>query len=95
MNSSRSKFNKMFGKIEKGSMRGSALLLFQTAIGAGALALPFQVRKVGLVGETIILGVTAYLLYFVLYTLGRISIKKKSKSYPELIMKVTECITLV
>lgn len=52
----------MFGKIEKGSMRGSALLLFQTAIGAGALALPFEVRKVGLVGEVIVLSITAYLL---------------------------------
>jgi len=81
---------RMFGKIAQGSMRGSSLILFQTAIGAGALGLPGAAIHVGMVGESIILVLCAYQVWWVLCTLGHLSVRCKTDNYPDLIMHVTQ-----
>jgi len=71
---------RMFGKITKGSLRGSSLILFQTAIGAGALSLPGAAIQVGMVGESIILMLCAYQVWWVLFTLGHLSVRCKTNN---------------
>jgi len=69
-------------------MRGGALTLFQTSLGAGVLTLPHMATIAGLGVEIIILLATGFQLFWVTYMLGRISVNTKSKLYPEIMTKV-------
>lgn len=53
-------FNRAFGKLEKGSLRGSIFALCASAIGSGVLSLPF------------VLNLNGWVLGFIFIILGAI-----------------------
>ena len=61
-------FNRAFGKLEKGSLRGSIFALCASAIGSGVLSLPYVFRLNGWVAGLliIILGAAGIYSLFIL-----------------------------
>ena len=60
----RSCWNKWFGTLTPGSMRGSIFALMSTAIGAGVLSLPYVLRQSGLIIGVFFLVIGAIIAYF-------------------------------
>jgi len=52
----------MFGQIKPGSLRSGSIILFQTALGAGALSLPFKAKQIGIISLLIIMVLTSILI---------------------------------
>lgn len=61
-------------------MRGSSLILFQSAMGAGALSLAGAAKNVGMVGESAMLVLGAFQVWWLLFQLGKMAIRTKSAS---------------
>lgn len=87
--SSRSKLDRMFGRLGLGSLRSGSLVLFQSAVGAGALSLPYKAKEVGIIVMIIMMIVTSSIINWVNTTLGVLAVRTRSRSYTDLILFTT------
>jgi Transmembrane amino acid transporter protein len=74
-NTRRSFYQRTFGKIEKGSLRGSIFALCASAIGSGVLSLPYVLRLNGWVLGVILILVGAFASAWILFIIAESSIK--------------------
>jgi len=78
--SRRTFFNRAFGKLEKGSLRGSIFSLCASAIGSGVLSLPFVLNLNGWVLGFIFIIVGAIAACWSLFMITESAIKTKTKN---------------
>lgn len=76
-----------FGKMNKGSLRGSIFTLLSTAIGSGCLALPLALKYMGLILGVFMLLFTAVIAYFGLINIALAADHYKTYHYPHLVAK--------
>jgi len=81
-------FQRTFGKVERGSLRGAVLALVSTAIGAGCLALPVAFRFLGVILGTIMLLFASFCAYMGLMGVSLAGHKYRIYNYPDLVKHV-------
>ena len=83
----RTLLNRMFGKMENGSLRSSIFSMCSLAIGASALSTPNMFDKMSLVLGIIMLALAALASYWTLTIMIKSSLKVKVYNYSELCEK--------
>ena len=87
-NEKRTAVERLFGKLNKGSLRGSIFSMVTTALGTGCLALPRYVNVLS-IGLSFILAIISALgILMNLYFLSKASAKTKIYDYPDLTEKI-------
>lgn len=81
---SRSFFERTFGKLRKGALRGAIFALISTAIGAGCLTLPLVFKNQGVILGTFLLTSAVSLSYYSLISIALAAEKFKIYSYIDL-----------
>ena len=84
----RSLANRIFGKMEEGSMRGSIFILTNVALGIALLSIPNSFRVLGIIPGTIFIIVFSYMSYQTVKQLGRICKAYKIYDFSELIKEI-------
>lgn len=83
--SQRTFFDRWFGKINEGSLRGSVFTLASIALGTGAFALPMGADQMSLTMALIMLIVGACVTYWTLYIMILSSRKIGTADYSEVV----------
>ena len=76
-----------FGKMDKGSLRGSIFTLLSTAIGSGCLTLPYALYYDGLILGIGMLALTAFIAYLGLVNIALAANTQQTYHYPSLLAK--------
>lgn len=74
-------FNRAFGKLNKGSLRGSILALCASAIGSGVLSLPFVLKNSGWFIGLMLIIIGAIAACWSLLMIAEAGIKVKASNY--------------
>eukprot|EP00347_Sterkiella_histriomuscorum_P008929 403343202 len=82
--SRRTAWNRTFGPMQQGSLRGSIFALCAVAIGAGVLSLPYVLKQNGWILGTILILIGAISGYFSMQMIIQRSIETNSKNFSEL-----------
>lgn len=82
-------FNRAFGKLEKGSLRGSTLSLISSAIGAGIFTLPYVFELVGWVFGIVLLMIGCFCGIWSALMLTWLATEHKLKSYDAIARKAS------
>ena len=77
-------FQRTFGKMNEGSVRGSIFALCAVAIGSGVLSLPYVLVKTGCVLGIILILIGAFSGYVSMWMIIRRSIENNCKNFSEL-----------
>lgn len=85
---SRSFYQRTFGKIEAGAMRGAIFTLMSSMIGAGCLTLPLVLYRQGIVLGVLILASAAYCSYAGMMNISNAAENFKEYEYSALVEKV-------
>ena len=83
----RTYLDRTFGKLGKGSIRGSIFALCGAAIGSGVLTLSYVLRLSGLVLGTMLIIIGAFASYWSLCLIAKYAIKTNTKNYSQLAHK--------
>lgn len=77
----RTVFNRAFGKLSKGSLRGSIFSLCASAIGSGVLSLPYVLATTGWAIGLGLVSVGAIAACWSLFIIAESAIKVKAKNF--------------
>ncbi len=80
----RTVWNRAFGPMNQGSLRGSIFALCAVAIGSGVLSLPFVLKQNGFILGTLLIMIGAVSGYFSMHMILVRSIETGKKNYSEL-----------
>lgn len=78
---SRPFFDRTFGRLRKGALRGAIFALVSTAIGAGCLTLPLVFRRQGIILGTLLISFAILLCYISLISIAIAGDKYKKYNY--------------
>lgn len=81
-------FNRAFGKLNKGSLRGSIFSLCASAIGSGVLSLPYVLKMCGWCLGLLLIIAGAIAACWSMYLIAESAIKVKARNFSELANKV-------
>jgi hypothetical protein len=81
-------FQKTFGKMGPGSMRGCIFNLCILSLGTGCLALPQKVGYMSMVATPIVIFVSGAINYWTLTILGDVARKHKLRKYEDAVTKL-------
>jgi amino acid permease len=84
----RSTFNKIFGKMEAGSIRGSIFNMLILTLGSGLLSLPTYIGKVSIILSSILIIVISILIWWSLLLLSKACEKSGTYNYSYLLKKL-------
>ena len=77
--------NRMFGKMQEGSLRGSIFAVSSLALGTGCLSLPIRFTQVSLAGGLVSLTLGAVITYWTLTLMIKSSKNSKTRDYSRLV----------
>ena len=81
----RSFFNKVFGPMEAGSIRGSIFAISSLALGTGCLSLPIRFTQMGMVWGLVFLTIAGGIAYWTLTLMIEAAKNSKEKDYSRLV----------
>ena len=81
-------FERYFGKMETGSLRGSIFGLSSIALGTGCFSLPLRCTQIGLINGIILLIIGAILSYWTLFCMQYAARKTQYKSYSTIVKDI-------
>ena len=84
----RSTFNKIFGKMEAGSIRGSIFNMLILTLGSGLLSLPTYIGNVSMILSTILIILISILIWWSLLLLSKACEKSGTYNYSYLLKKL-------
>ena len=84
----RSTFNKIFGKMEAGSIRGSIFNMLILTLGSGLLSLPTYIGKVSMILSTVLIILISILIWWSLLLLSKACEKSGTYNYSYLLKKL-------
>lgn len=77
-------FKRTFGRLDKGSLRGSIFSLCASAIGSGVLSLPYILALNGWIMGCFLILLGAVAATWSLFIIAEAAIKSKSKNFSQL-----------
>ena len=81
-------FQRYFGKMNQGSLRGSIFALSSIALGTGCLSLPLRCTQIGLINGIILLLFGAIFSYWTLCCMDKAARKSKYKDYSPIVKEI-------
>jgi hypothetical protein len=78
-------FDRYFGKLEDGSIRGSIFTIATMTMGIGVLNIPWLFSKTGLIQGIIIMIISCIIDYWILLNMNKVAKKYKSFNYSTLV----------
>ncbi len=81
-------FQRYFGKMNQGSLRGSIFSLSSIALGTGCLSLPLRCTQIGLINGIILLLFGAIFSYWTLCCMDKAARKSKYKDYSPIVKEI-------